>query len=604
MVHICENNFISGIVFSIFRRDAMGSQNYLSMACEKLGHIMLDDKRRKASDIYKLALKRQKKGDYNPPSYNEEKMIIRSVFVNGGMCFYVTPKGQNVKEYFMYLHGGGFISQITHNEWKFVFDTVERTGYGAVVPIYPLTPEHTASEALGMLTAAYEKMCGKEDIGRVVIIGYSAGGCLALSTAIQLWKNGSRRPDKLILCSPVLDTEFVDRGLMEEISDHSKFMYRYYFTQEIREFLRTYWVDDSAGTPEISSPIYYDLTDICDEMAIFTVDADLLNCYARKLYDNVKKLNMRSRCFQYYSVVHDYIEHPHIPECRGIMKKIAACVKEDTDFLPLDIENDIWCRAMMAERYPKLYEDNESIKLADKIGIEHRKRNSQYMFYDRTVIMERLVAIDDRVKNFIERYADGIIVNVGCELDTMFARVDNGRIKWYNVDLPERIELRRKYMDTRSREVNIESPIFDFGWLDQISKPQDTAILFVAYDMMKYFNKERLKNFLDTLWKKFPGAEVVFDAKNSSAKKRWNRSVFFGKNKGAMLRVSIDNCTSLMYDWNIKYKILYDDAILRMDDLERMFSHSEAKKFRHAVKKKYDKIVHLRLGTEHFLDRA
>ena len=226
------------------------------------------------------------------------------------------------------------------------------------------------------------------------------------------------------------------------------------------------------------------------------------------------------------------------------------------------------------------------------------------MFYDRTVIMERLVAIDDRVRNFIERYADGIIVNVGCELDTMFARVDNGRIKWYNVDLPERIELRRKYMDTRSREVNIESPIFDFGWLDQISKPQDTAILFVAYDMMKYFNKERLKNFLDTLWKKFPGAEVVFDAKNSSAKKRWNRSVFFGKNKGAMLRVSIDNCTSLMYDWNIKYKILYDDAILRMDDLERMFSHSEAKKFRHAIKKKYDKIVHLRLGTEHFLDRA
>ena len=189
MVHICENNFISGIVFSIFRRDAMGSQNYLSIACEKLGHIMLDDKKRKASDIYKLALKRQKKSDYNPPSYNEEKMSIRSVFVNGGMCFYVTPKGQNVKEYFMYLHGGGFVSQITHNEWKFVFDTVERTGYGAVVPIYPLTPEHTASEALGMLTAAYEKMCGKEDIGRVVIIGYSAGGCLALSTAIQLWKN-------------------------------------------------------------------------------------------------------------------------------------------------------------------------------------------------------------------------------------------------------------------------------------------------------------------------------------------------------------------------------------------------------------------------------
>lgn len=57
-------------------------------------------------------------------------------------------------------------------------------------------------------------------------------------------------------------------------------------------------------------------------------------------------------------------------------------------------------------------------------------------FYDRTVMMERLVAVDERVRNFINRYADGIIVNVGCELDTMFSRVDNGRIKWYNVDAP------------------------------------------------------------------------------------------------------------------------------------------------------------------------
>ena len=52
-----------------------------------------------------------------------------------------------------------------------------------------------------------------------------------------------------------------------------------------------------------------------------------------------------------------------------------------------------------------------------------------------------------------------------------------------------------------------------------------------------------------------------------------------------------------MYDWNIKYKILCDEPILREADLERMFSHSEARRFRHAIKKKYDKVIHLRLGT-------
>lgn len=574
------------------------------MAFEKLGHIMLDDVRMKASDIYKLSIKKQNKQDYNPPAYNENKINIRSVFEKGGMCFYVTPKTQNakkVKEYFFYLHGGGFVSQISHNEWRFVLDTVESTGHGAVVPIYPIAPEHSVKEAVDMLSGAYEKLCEKEATDRIVLLGNSSGACLALSTAIRLWQNGIRRPDKLVLCSPVLDTEFTDTELEREMSDRHRFVYGYYYTAEIRSFLRQYWVKESKGCMDLTSPVYSDLTDICDEMTIFTVDGDMLNCYARKLYDNVKRTSTKVNFYQYYSVVHDYFEHPHIPECKAIMKKVVESVKGDSDFVPADIENDIWCRAMMAERYPKLYEDMESIRLADKIGIEHKNRNSQYTFYDRIVIMERLVAMDRRVRNFINRYADGIVVNVGSELDTMFSRMDNGRIKWFNVDLPERIELRRKYMDTRDREINIGDNIFDYRWLDQISKPMDTAILFVLYDMTKYFNKERFREFLDAVWHKYPGAEVVFDAKNSVAKHMWNRSVFMGRNKGTMLRFSIDNCTSLMYDWNIKYKILYDSTIFNGDDLERMISSREAGKFRHSIKHKYDKIVHLRLGTEHFL---
>ena len=452
-----------------------------------------------------------------------------------------------------------------------------------------------------MLAGAYEKLCEKEDANRIVLIGDSSGACLALSVAIQLWKTGIRRPDKLILCSPVLDTEFEDRELEQEMGDRRKFVYGYYYTPEIRSFLRQYWVKDSEGKVDVTSPVYSDLTDICDEIDIFTSDGDMLNCYARRLYDKIKRTSTKVNFYQYYSVVHDYFDHPYIPECKTVIKKIVASIKGDSDFVPADIENDIWCRAMMAERYPKLYEDSESIRLADKIGIEHKNRNSQYTFYDRTVIMERLVAMDDRVGNFINRYADGIIVNVGAELDTMFGRVDNGRIKWYNVDLPERIDLRRKYMDTRDREVNIGENILDYRWLEQITKPRDTAILFVLYDMTKYFDRERLKGFLNAVWRKFPGAEVVFDAKNSVAKRMWNINVFMGRNKGSMLRFSIDNCTSLMYDWNVKYKILCDQTIFRGGDLERMLSPKECAKFRHSIKKKYDKIIHLRLGTEHFL---
>lgn len=578
----------------------MGSQNYLAIGIERLGNIMLDDRRMKASDIYRQALKHRRREDYNPP--NDDRVDIRSVFDKGGLCFYVKPKGKTANEYFMYIHGGGFISQITHYEWRFVFDTVDRTGYCAVVPIYPLAPEHNALEALEMLVGAYDKVCSDSAVDRMVLVGNSSGGCLALSSAIQLWKIGSRRPDKIILASPVLDTEFPDKELERMIKDKKRFMYRYYHSPAVKQFLARYWVRGAEGRFDVTSPVHYDITDICDEMAIFTVDDDLLNCYARTLYKNAGNANMKVHYYEYTSVVHDYLEHPYIPECRTIMRQLGDTVKGDSDYVPADIENDIWCRAMFAERYPKLYEDAESIRLSDKIGIDHKMMNSGYSFYDRAVVMERLMAIDARVRNFVNRFSDGIVVNVGCELDTMFGRVDNGRIRWYSVDLPERIEVRRKYMDIKDRETYIDSAMFDYSWLDSVAKPQGTAILFVLYDMMKYFDRDRLRAFLDAVWRKFPGAEVVLDAKDSTGRRRWNLGVFRGKSKGSPVRAGIDNCTSLMYDWNIKYRILCDDSILRLDELEQMFSAEEARTFCRSIRKKRDKVIHLRLGNEHFLD--
>ena len=84
----------------------MESQNYLTIAIEKMGHVMLDDRHMKASDIYKTAVKLHKKEDYNPPSYNEDKFKVRSVFEKGGLCFYVMPKDGRATEFFMYIHGG------------------------------------------------------------------------------------------------------------------------------------------------------------------------------------------------------------------------------------------------------------------------------------------------------------------------------------------------------------------------------------------------------------------------------------------------------------------------------------------------------------------
>ncbi len=579
----------------------MSTQNSFVIAKKKFMDIMLDDKHRSADDIAKHIMKGRKKHRFTPPEHLRDEFDMEGIGVVSRMYYRIRPKGVVPTKKFFYFHGGGHCFEITKGQWEFVATLVKESGYEAIVPIYPLAPENSCQQTFDMITNVYKTVMADGDCERVLFVGDNTGGGLALSMAILAWENGLRRPDKLILLSPVLDTEFMDRNMENAISDKKKETYKYYYRPAIKDFLKQYWIRDLYHQNAYTSPLYGDLTDICDEITIYTVENDLLNCYARELYDKVKQQQIRIHFYEYFGIVHDYIEHPYVPECKAIIRKIAGSIKDEAKTVSGGVKKAVWARSMVAQRYPHLFEDDESIKLSNFLKVEHKEINKNYSEYDRLITMSRILEVDKRVKQFIKRYADGVVVHVGPELDPMFARMDNGRLRWYNVDMPEMIELRKKFVDSRDRETNISKSIMDFSWMDSVKKDPGQAILFVCSDVTKYFTTKRLQSFLNALWEKFPGAEVVFDIKNSRGKKRYNRKNIMEGHKAPFLKVSIDNCIALMYGWNVKYRVLYDAAILNKDDVTTMFSEDMAKKYKKAIKRKYDKIIQLRLGTEHVI---
>ena len=63
----------------------------------------------------------------------------------------------------------------------------------------------------------------------------------------------------------------------------------------------------------------------------------------------------------------------------------------------------------------------------------------------------RSANMDRIIRSFLERRPDGVIVQLGCGLETTYHRCDNGKTHWYAVDLPHVIEYRRG-TSSRTRE--------------------------------------------------------------------------------------------------------------------------------------------------------
>ena len=123
--------------------------------------------------------------------YDFDGMTVISVNMNG-----------NTDRAVMYLHGGGYVRQPRIYHWKYINKLSARVG-NVIVPIYPKAPNHHPEEVINLLTELYVELCNRFD--KVILMGDSSGGGLALALCQQWAKRGLKQPVKTMLFSPWTD---------------------------------------------------------------------------------------------------------------------------------------------------------------------------------------------------------------------------------------------------------------------------------------------------------------------------------------------------------------------------------------------------------------
>lgn len=107
----------------------------------------------------------------------------------------------------VHFHGGGYCVGSPAEARDWAAHLIARTGCRVVLPEYRLAPEHPYPAAVDDARAVVSATLHEAAPGTVIVSGDSAGGGLALGTALALpgTTDGARRPAGCILLSPWLD---------------------------------------------------------------------------------------------------------------------------------------------------------------------------------------------------------------------------------------------------------------------------------------------------------------------------------------------------------------------------------------------------------------
>ncbi|MBN1267413.1 MAG: class I SAM-dependent methyltransferase [Anaerolineales bacterium] len=190
---------------------------------------------------------------------------------------------------------------------------------------------------------------------------------------------------------------------------------------------------------------------------------------------------------------------------------------QKTLFLPL------WGRAWETIKAEPMLVDPTAVRILEQVDLDFSQTARKMDDLTQIAWIKRSLISDRVIREFLQKVPDGTVVNIGCGLDTTFERVDNGRLRWYDLDMPDVIKLRSLFMEENKRRSMIASSFLDTWWLEEITVEEN--VFFLAAGIFYYFEEDTIKEFVLRLVDRFPGSELLFDASSPIGVRVANKKV-------------------------------------------------------------------------------
>ncbi|MHC6594047.1 alpha/beta hydrolase [Arthrobacter sp. C152] len=146
--------------------------------------------------------------EWHQPTVEPEGVTYREDTVGGVPGIWCLPQGADSTKVLLYTHGGGFAVGSASSHRKLAAHVAKALGSVSFVLDYRRAPEFQHPAQVDDGVAAFDALVASGIAPEnITTIGDSAGGNLAIATALALKEQGKATPGRVIAFSPWLDME-------------------------------------------------------------------------------------------------------------------------------------------------------------------------------------------------------------------------------------------------------------------------------------------------------------------------------------------------------------------------------------------------------------
>lgn len=120
--------------------------------------------------------------------------------------------------------------------------------------------------------------------------------------------------------------------------------------------------------------------------------------------------------------------------------------------------------------------------------------------------------VDRWVREFLIEHPEGTVIELGVGLNSRFERVDNGRARWFELDLPDTMELRREFYDDTDRRTLISGSALDDDWIERVRGESQGPWFVASEGVLVYFRPPEVRALFTRMADALAGARFAYDS--------------------------------------------------------------------------------------------
>ncbi|MCR4745841.1 MAG: class I SAM-dependent methyltransferase [Lachnospiraceae bacterium] len=182
---------------------------------------------------------------------------------------------------------------------------------------------------------------------------------------------------------------------------------------------------------------------------------------------------------------------------------------ETTALIPLAI------KASETLRDNPRIKDPKAVEIVKSLNIDTKPYDK---FMSHEGVIARTIMLDRQLKDIIASEPESIIINIGSGFDSRFSRVDNGKILWFDIDLPDSINARKKVFPEQKRVTMIAGNALENAWCKEVKKKvgqQDIKPVILAEGLFMYFTMKQIQTFLELIKSEFSAGGTLIAEQNN-----------------------------------------------------------------------------------------